>query len=379
MPVPVPAARLIKTVALAVALIAFAAPFAAAQCPETPAAVPVVRLNALARGFNLAGQFDGNVQGLLHEDLVRRLYDHGMRHVRLPVPAEKVMAAFSSKDVIERQLADLNRTVGRLISIGYAVSIDLHPGDRFQALHRTKPAEALSALKDAWGALARVVGRFPPDKVFAELLNEPDVTAERWQGEMRQLAEFVRRMLPDTTLIVGPVNWQRADSLPGFQPLDDRNVVYAIHFYDPMAFTHQGHWDPNDPLSEIRQLPFPLSRDDASVASLRARLVATQSSKALHELDVALAMSERGDLVSIQLAPALEWRAKYRRPLIINEFGVLTHHTPPASRIRWIEAVVRFAEASCIGWTHWEFAQGFGLLTEDQKLDDAAVRALFPK
>lgn len=379
MRVPLLAAPLIKTLALAATLIVCTARLAAAQCTETPSDVPAARLQALARGFNLAGQFDGNVQGLLHEDLVRELYGRGMRHVRLPVPAEKVMPAFSSKDVTERQLAELNRAVGRLIAIGYAVSIDLHPGDQFQALHRTKPAQALNALKEAWTALARVAGRFPPDKVFAELLNEPDVPAEQWQGDVRQLADFVRQMLPDTTLIVGPVNWQRADSLPGFQPLDDRNVVYAIHFYDPMAFTHQGHWNPNDPLSEIRDLPFPVSRDDPSVANLRAGLAAIQSSKALHELDLALAMSARGDVVSTQLAPALAWRAKYRRPLIINEFGVLTHHAPVASRIRWIGAVVSFAEANCIGWTHWEFAQGFGLLTRDQKLDDAAVRALLPK
>ena len=65
--------------------------------------------------------------------------------------------------------------------------------------------------------LARVIGRFPPDKVFAELLNEPDVSAERWQEEMPQLAEFVRKLLPDTTLIVGPVNWQRAELLARLQ------------------------------------------------------------------------------------------------------------------------------------------------------------------
>jgi len=369
------AARVIKAAALSVTLTLSVAQVAAAQCVDT-SSVSAARLQALTRGFNLAGQFDGDVRGLLHEDLLRTLRERGMRHVRLPVPAETVMSAFSSKDATERQLAALARYVGQLLAMGYAISIDLHPGERFQALHRTRPADALNALKDAWAALARVVGRFPPDKVFAELLNEPDVSAQQWQGEVSQLAAFVRKMLPDTTLITGPVNWQRADSLPGFRPLDDPNVVYAIHFYDPMAFTHQGHWDPNDPLSEIRELPFPLRRDDASVVQLRAKLVSGQKTKTLQELDAALALSERGEVVSSQLAPALEWRAKYQRPLIINEFGVLKHHAPPASRMRWLQAVARFADANCFGWAHWEFAQGFGLLNNDQKLDEPVVRAL---
>jgi endoglucanase len=371
--------RFMTVVAGAAVFAVLGSPVARAACVETRHAVPAARLEALARGFNLAGQLDSPSSTLLHEELLRTLYSRGMRHVRLPVPAETVMSGFGTKDAAERQLQALTQFVGQLIDIGYAVTVDLHPGAQFQVMHRDKAAEALAALKDAWQMLARVIGRFPPDKVFAELLNEPDVSAERWQSEMRQLAEFVRKLLPDTTLIVGPVNWQRADSLPTFKPLDDRNVVYAIHFYDPMAFTHQGHWNRNDPLSEIKQLPFPLNRHDATVMDLRAMLQAAKKSAALRELDAALAMSDRGDIVARQLAPALTWQAEYRRPLIINEFGVLTHHAPPGSRVRWLHAVVRFAEANCIGWTHWEFAQGFGLLNDKKQLDDQAVRALLER
>jgi len=79
--------------------------------------------------------------------------------------------------------------------------------------------------------------RHPAERVFAELLNEPDLDADRWQREAEELAGVVRQLLPRTTIIVGPVNWQRADSLPSLRALNDLNVVYAIHMYDPMAFT----------------------------------------------------------------------------------------------------------------------------------------------
>jgi endoglucanase len=292
------------------------------------------------------------------------------------VPAEAVMARFADAAAIERRLRDVNRVIREITDLGYSVMVDLHPGAKFNALHRDSPAEAMAELKSAWGSLARVIGRFPPDRAFAELLNEPDIGAARWNAELPQLAAFVRRLLPDTTLIVGPVNWQRADSLPDFKPLDDLNVVYAIHFYDPMAFTHQGHWDANDPLSDIRKLPFPIARDDRVVADLRTRLQAQQKQRALRELDAAIALSENGDPVARQLEPALKWQARFRRPLIINEFGVLKHHAPPASRNAWIRSVVGFAEANCMGWAHWEFAQGFGLLNERQELDEETISAL---
>ena len=347
-----------------------------ADCIETHHTVPPARLLTMARGFNLAGQLDRDNAALMHPDLLRRLQQHGMRHVRLPVPAEAIMPQFAKAAAIEKRLQDVNRVVRELTDLGYGVMVDLHPGAKFNALHRDRPAEAMAALKAAWGSLARVLGRFTPERVFAELLNEPDVSVERWNSELPQLVTFVRGLLPDTTLIVGPVNWQRADSLPNFKPLEDLNVVYALHFYDPMAFTHQGHWDATDPLSNIRQLPFPVARDDKAVIDLRIRLQAERKLRALHELDLAIALSAHGDPVAHQLDPALKWQARYRRPLIIDEFGVLKHHAPPASRRAWIKSVVGFAEAHCMGWTHWEFAQGFGLLNDRHELDQETVRAL---
>lgn len=367
---------LARLLACLTALLALGLSAAQASCIETSHSVPATRLRALARGFNLAGQLDDANAPLIHRDILHALRDRGMSHIRLPVPAETIMRRFSGEAEIARTLRNVERIAGEIVALGYYVSIDLHPGEKFQRLHRDNATEAVAALKGAWNSLASIISFLPSGRVLAELLNEPDIDAERWQKEAGQLAAFVRQRLPDTTLIVGPVNWQRADSLPAFKPLDDRNVVYAIHFYDPMAFTHQGHWDPNDPLSSITGLPFPVRGDDAAVRNLRGRLVAERKEQALKELDAAIDASSTGDLIARRLEPAMEWQRRTRRPLIVNEFGVLKHHAPKASRSAWIGSVARFAEANCWGWTHWEFAQDFGLLNERQTLEEDVVRAL---
>ena len=345
---------------------------AAGACPLLTHDVPAPRIEALARGFNADGWINGKASPPPLA-LLRRLRKDGMTHVRVPVPAEQIMPQFGADADRSATLHMLDGAIATLVSLGYSVSVDLHPGDRFNRLHREEPTPAMEAMKDAWRELAEIIRRHPVDLVFAELLNEPDLEAARWQGEVEELSSFVRQLLPRTTLIVGPVNWQRADSLPGFQPLSDLNVVYAIHFYDPMVFTHQAHWDPKEPLHFIRGLPYPFRPADPAVQKLRQQLAADNDETSLATLDRAI--PDKG--IDHWLEPAVAWQQKFSRPMIINEFGVLKAGAPRESRLRWLSSVVSFAEQHCWGWTHWELSQGFGLLDDKSgQIDAGALKAL---
>jgi len=349
----------------------------AIACDYRPDLVPQETIASLARGFNLAGWLDGPESIPPDITVLRKLRKAGMTHIRLPVLAEGVMSRFTSEGDVDDRLQNLDRALTVLLSLGYHVSVDLHPGDRFSLLHQDDPTASMASLRDGWSRLAGIISRHAPALVFAELLNEPDIKPARWQIEAEQLAGFIRERLPRTTLIVGPTNWQRADSLPDFRPLDDPNVVYAIHFYDPMVFTHQGHWDPADPLSDIRGLPFPIRAEDPVVQNIRQRLISETKPRALEMLDRAIALAKSGDVISSQLQPAVAWQQRFSRPLIINEFGVLKGGAPEESRVRWLRSVVGFAERHCWGWAHWEYGQGFGLLDAKTGQPDANVmRAL---
>ena len=352
------------------AIVAFAQ--AAGACPLLTHDVPAPRIDALARGFNADGWINGKASPP-PVALLRQLRKDGMTHVRLPVPAEQIMPRFGTDAGRNAILHALDGAIATLVSLGYSVSVDLHPGDPFNRLHREEPTPAMEAMKDAWRELAEIMRHHPVDRVFAELLNEPDLEAARWQGEVEELSSFVRQLLPRTTLIVGPVNWQRADSLPGFQPLSDPNVVYAIHFYDPMVFTHQAHWDPKDPLHYIRGLPYPFRPGDSDVQSLRQQLAADNDAASLATLDRAI--PDKG--IDHWLEPAVAWQQQFSRPIIINEFGVLKAGAPRQSRLRWLSSVASFAEQHCWGWTHWELSQGFGLLDDKSgQIDAEALKAL---
>ena len=360
--------------------ISIAASHPAVACDDLIGSVPSGTIEAVSHGFNLSGWLEGPGSDSPDPAVLRSLRKAGMTHIRLPVSAELLMKRFASDDEIKAKLRAVDQALTVLLSIGYRVSVDLHPGGRFSELNRNNPEASMRSLQEAWALLAPIISKHSPELVFAELLNEPDIEPARWQIEAEQLAKFVRERLPRTTLIVGPTNWQRADSLPDFRPLSDSNVIYAIHFYDPMVFTHQGYWDRSDPLSDIRGLPFPIVADDPAVRNIRRELIAGGKQRALGMLDEAIALAERGDIFSSQLEPAVVWQKRFSRPLIINEFGVLKGGAPEASRVRWLRSVVRFAEAHCWGWAHWEYDQGFGLLNQKTGEPDANVmRALLQR
>jgi endoglucanase len=347
------------------------------NCVPVPQTVAPDRLASLSRGFNADGWINGPNSAPPGRDLLQQLRKAGMSHVRLPVPAERVMLRFAARAERDEALRALDSALKQLMSLGYSVSVDLHPGERFNRLHKDDPGAALHEMKDAWSALADIIRPYPADRVFAELLNEPDVDAGRWQNEVEALATAVRQWLPATTLIVGPVNWQRADSLPQLRPLPDPNVVYAIHFYDPMVFTHQGHWDAQDPLHDIIDLPYPIRTDDPAVKALRQDLQARGATRALAMLDTAIATARDKPDVDRWLAPAALWQQQFARPIIVNEFGVLKAGAPRDSRMRWLAAVTAYASAHCWGWTHWELQQGFGLVdSRTGKPDPDVMRAL---
>lgn len=354
--------------------ISFGPPVFADNCVPSPQTVAPSRLAALSRGFNADGWINGAAPS---RELLQQLRRAGMSHVRLPVPAERVMPRFASKAERDATLRTLDKALKQLTSLGYSTSIDLHPGERFNRLHKDDPDAALRELHEAWSGLAEVIRSYPADRVFAELLNEPDIDADKWQTEVAALAAFVRGLLPKTTLIVGPVNWQRADSLPRFRPLEDPDIVYAIHFYDPMVFTHQGHWDAQDPLHDIIDLPYPINAGDPAVQVLRRDLQDRNATKALGMLDIAVAAAKDKPGAAQWLAPAVAWQQQFARPIIVNEFGVLKAGAPRESRLRWLAEVSAYAREHCWGWAHWELAQGFGLVDNvTGKPDPDVMRAL---
>ena len=330
-------------------------------------------LAAMRRGVNLPGWDSEDEAARPTVTQLESLRRKGFTHIRLLLDERQLIAR-------ERE-AYLDRMFDQIIllfSLEYAVSLDLHAGGIFER----NASEAETQLLDMWRAIANRVRSLDPEKLAVELLNEPQTDSAIWWPVAARLADEVRRILPDHTIVLGPAGPQRHETLAGLEPLNDRNVVYAIHYYDPFAFTHQGSdWgDADDPIQYLRGLPFPASAEDAEIKAKIAELKAGGRDEAANVLERSLETPWTEDAMTPAFEMMANWSARHARPVIVNEFGVLSYHTPRQSRLDWLAAARRQAEARCIGWTHWDFQDGFGLIDPETGMPDPRVmNALLPQ
>lgn len=313
----------------------------------------------LARGFNLPGWVDREQGVAPARSVLKKLRSLGFASIRLPVAADPLLAGGDTARAMLRRIAD---AVALCETMGFAVVLDLHPGGNFAASLRDDPAEGSRQAVAAWRLLRDVVAEFSSGTVFAELLNEPPMEQADWLTLRDELAGVIRQTCPRHGIVWGPARYQGMWELAGTTPVADERAIVAIHYYSPMAFTHQcENWD-NSALGRVSDLPFPASAETPAVAMLRRRLSDAGDSEAVALLNDAYSQAWDAGRIAGEFARLGEWSKTHDCPVVIGEFGVLNFCVDPASRANWARAVREAAEANGIGWTWWELDQGFGFI-----------------
>jgi endoglucanase len=298
----------------------------------------------------------------------------GFDHVRLSVNPQPMFTAGESNKIPAEYLGYLDAAVKMILDHGLAVVIDLHPESDFKT-RLAKDDDFVEQLADFWRALAAHYSTWDPDRVFLEVLNEPQFTDRyRWLGAQAKLAAAIREGAPRHTIIAAGARWSNDDELVFQEPLHDPNVVYNFHFYEPHIFTHQGatwganywHW--------LRGVRYPSTAESAERA---AALVPDE----VNRLQVIRYGHEHWDAarVEAEMKQAAEWARRRGVPLVCNEFGVYREYADPQDRAAWLSDVRTAFERNGIGWTMWDYSGSFGVVTKkDGKTvaDDNVLRAL---
>ena len=362
-------------------LVLFIASVVLAQAPSS--SVPASRLAHLRRGINLSEWFAQvyDPKGYTKEHFqnwttsadIALIKSLGFDHARLSVNPGPLMDAMHHHDGGAEYFGYLDAAVKMILDAGLAVELDMHPDSDFKA--RLKEDDFVQRFADVWRTVAQHYSSWDSERVFFEILNEPEMRDPyRWYGVEAKLAAAIRQSAPAHTIIAAGARWDDDDDMIFLEPMRDPNVIYVFHFYEPHIFTHQGatwgayYW------RWLRGLHYPSSPENAVQ-------VAAGVPEALDRLYVIRYGQDHWDAsrIEAEINQAADWARQNGVPLVCNEFGVFRNFSEPQDRAAWIKDVRTSLEHHNIGWAMWDYSGGFGVVTKkDGKatLDPNTVNAL---
>ena len=350
----------------------------------TTSTVPASRLAHIRHGINLSEWFAQvyDPKGYTKEHFqnwttatdIALIKSAGFDHVRLSINPQPMMDAGHHRGGSDEYFGYLDAAVKMILDAGLAVELDMHPDSDFKT-RLAKEDDFVERFADFWNTVARHYSSWDPDRVFFEILNEPEMRdAYRWYGVEAKLAAAIRRGAPAHTIIASGARWDDDDDMVFLEPLPDPNVIYVFHFYEPHIFTHQGatwgayywHW--------LKGLHYPSSPENAAQ-------VAALVPEARDRMQVIRYGQDHWDAsrIEAEINQAADWGRQRGVPLVCNEFGVYRSFSDPQDRARWITDVRTSLERHNIGWAMWDYSGGFGVATNREtkaRLDEVTVRAL---
>jgi hypothetical protein len=331
----------------------------------------------------------------------------GFDFVRIPVDPGP-LAAFAGK-WRARLLADVMDAVRLALDAGLSAIVNLqgnaatHYWNPTNILAGDDPA-LLSAYLELVHDLARLMSKLDPARVILEPVNEPPQTcaSAQWRALQLSILKTARAAAPHLTLVATGACGSMTPGLQALDPLaiDDVNVLYTFHFYEPYVFSHQGAtWMTSEPMySYLNGVPWPASAGtrEQTLAASAGRLAADAKISPSARTEIERAMQRAlnqyfegaPDATYLEpfLSSAAEWADHHgiaRERLILGEFGALRtdaryHGAAPADRARYIRDVRATVEAFGFPWALWNFSDGMGLLEvgSEHRLDPSILAAL---
>jgi len=323
--------------------------------------VPKTRLERLAKGANVCRWFRfskrdsaDHFASYITDSEAKVMRQMGLTHVRLCLQPNVVMDPETGA-IRQENAAFVDTAIDRFHRAGLLVLIDLHNEDRASELNPSWQ----EAFVRFWGDFAARLKHFDPDLTMLEIINEPVFAGREaeWNTLNGRLASAIRQSAPEHTIMTSGPNWGGIDGLWKLKLLEDPNVVYSFHCYDPFAFTHQGATWAGPDVKPLRGVPYPSSSE--SVAPLLAELTQYPSSSKM--LEKYGKESWNKAKLQARFKKGIEWGTLNQVPLYCGEFGVFPPYAKAEHRANWFRDFGQVLAENQIGWAVWGWDEGFGL------------------
>lgn len=199
------------------------------------------------KGFNLLGKYDvgWSNSGFQEEEFII-LKDLGFNFARLPLDYRTYTQTGNWNVFLEDEVAEIDKAVEWGKKYGVHTSICIHRGPGYcvnptvlppnQNLDLWTDPVAQEAFLNHWIYFAKRYKDIPYNELSFNLINEPkDIDETTYVSLMQKVIDKIQHINPDRVIFVDGLNYSRKlmMSLKGA-----KNIVQAIHVYDPMTVTH---------------------------------------------------------------------------------------------------------------------------------------------
>ena len=166
---------------------------------------------------------------------------------------------------------------------------------------------------------------------------------------------MIRESNPTRIVYVTSNKWSLFETIGDVVLPDDPNIALTIHFYEPLAFTHQrapwvGFTDDLPPVTFPGVVPDLTGHMTANFHHHEIR-----SGEVLTVAQIQESFAKVSDWLAVH-APRIE--------VYVGEFGVYKTADGASAR-RWIATVTTEAERRGWGWAVWDYNDSFGVRTHD--------------
>lgn len=174
----------------------------------------------------------------------------GFDHVRLPVDYPVLESDEAPGVYREDGFQYIDACLEWCQSNDLGLILDLHHAPGYSFTNTLKPeTQHLNVLFSQETAKQRFINlwqtiatryRNAGTPIIFELLNEivlPE--SSPWNALAHKTIAALRSIDPTSQIMIGGNNYNAASELKNIEKLDDPNVCYTFHFYEPLLFTHQ--------------------------------------------------------------------------------------------------------------------------------------------
>lgn len=331
------------------------------------------KLIGFQKGVNLGGWLSQNTFTQEHLDTfitekdIAVIKEWGCDHLRLPVDFENIEEEDGS--VKESGFNYIETCIGWCRKYGLNMVLDLHKtcgyifDDAAYSAGFFDNKELQDRFIQTWDRLS---SRFSKDSdiVMFEMLNEVTdfAVADKWNEIALRCIKTIRKNAPTAKILYGGVGYSAITAVKLLAMPTDENIVYNIHCYEPLIFTHQtAQWCEGMPIDFHIAYPDDIGTYQREMKRIKSACfgVFADESKKVTKLN--------SDFFAELFEEAVRVAEERNVSLYCGEYGVIDQ-APTADTLRWFKDINTAFEKYGIGRAAWSYKQmDFGLSDEHYK------------